>query len=50
MLPENSKFGKQSPLQRPAQLAEMAPAHVFLASEEASYITAEIMTGGTPLP
>lgn len=51
-LPDASKFGEQSPLQRPAQPAEMAPAYVFLASEEASYITAEIMnaTGGTPLP
>jgi NAD(P)-dependent dehydrogenase (short-subunit alcohol dehydrogenase family) len=30
----------------------MAPAYVFLASQEASYITAEIVnaTGGTPLP
>ncbi|ROR35836.1 SDR family oxidoreductase [Kitasatospora cineracea] len=45
-------FGKQSPLGRPAQPAEMAPAYVFLASPEASYITGEIVnaTGGTPLP
>ncbi|WP_371483183.1 SDR family oxidoreductase [Kitasatospora sp. NBC_00315] len=44
-------FGRQSPLGRPAQPAEMAPAYVFLASQEASYITAEIVnaTGGTPL-
>jgi hypothetical protein len=30
----------------------MAPAYVFLASQEASFITAEIVnaTGGTPLP
>ncbi|MGW4895693.1 SDR family oxidoreductase [Kitasatospora sp. NPDC004240] len=45
-------FGEQSPLRRAAQPAEMAPAYVFLASQESSYITAEIVnaTGGTPLP
>ncbi|WP_030234943.1 SDR family oxidoreductase [Streptomyces sp. NRRL S-350] len=45
-------FGEQSPLGRAAQPAEMAPAYVFLASQESSYITAEILnaTGGTPLP
>ncbi|MEV7180683.1 SDR family oxidoreductase [Kitasatospora sp. NPDC093679] len=45
-------FGEQSPMGRPAQPAEMAPAYVFLASQEASYITGEIVnaTGGTPLP
>ncbi|MFD4630161.1 SDR family oxidoreductase [Streptomyces sp. NPDC058284] len=51
-LPDTAEFGKQAPLGRPAQPAEMAPAYVFLASEHASFITAEIMnaTGGTPLP
>ncbi|MFJ8885619.1 SDR family oxidoreductase [Streptomyces sp. NPDC102402] len=51
-LPDTKEFGKQAPMGRPAQPAEMAPAYVFLASEHASYITAEIMnaTGGTPLP
>ncbi|GGX87907.1 SDR family oxidoreductase [Streptomyces minutiscleroticus] len=51
-MPDTSEFGKQSPLGRPAQPAEMAPAYVFLASEKASFITAEIVnaTGGTPLP
>ncbi|MFJ9426461.1 SDR family oxidoreductase [Streptomyces sp. NPDC101249] len=51
-LPDTTEFGKQSPLGRPAQPAEMAPAYVFLASPEASYITGEIVnaTGGTPLP
>jgi NAD(P)-dependent dehydrogenase (short-subunit alcohol dehydrogenase family) len=51
-MPDTAKFGKQAPLGRPAQPAEMAPAYVFLASQEASFITAEIVnaTGGTPLP
>lgn len=51
-LPDTKEFGKQAPLGRPAQPAEMAPAYVFLASEHASFITAEILnaTGGTPLP
>ncbi|MDG9706212.1 SDR family oxidoreductase [Streptomyces sp. DH37] len=51
-MPDTSEFGEQSPLGRPAQPAEMAPAYVFLASQEASYITAEVVnaTGGTPLP
>lgn len=51
-LPDTQSFGKQSPLGRPAQPAEMAPAYVFLASAQASYITGEIVnaTGGTPLP
>ncbi|MHC8420853.1 SDR family oxidoreductase [Streptomyces sp. NB004] len=51
-LPDTRSFGRQAPLGRPAQPAEMAPAYVFLASPEASYITAEIVnaTGGTPLP
>ncbi|MEU0300821.1 SDR family oxidoreductase [Streptomyces sp. NPDC006175] len=51
-MPDTTEFGKQSPLGRPAQPAEMAPAYVFLASSNASFITSEIMnaTGGTPLP
>ncbi|MGW2211579.1 SDR family oxidoreductase [Streptomyces sp. NPDC001781] len=51
-MPDTAEFGKQSPLGRPAQPAEMAPAYVFLASSHASFITAEILnaTGGTPLP
>jgi len=45
-------FGKQSPMQRPAQPAELAPAYVFRASDESRYITGEILraTGGRPLP
>ncbi|GAA3387400.1 SDR family oxidoreductase [Streptomyces roseoviridis] len=51
-MPEVEEFGKQSPLGRAAQPAEMAPAYVFLASSAAGYITGEIVnaTGGTPLP
>ncbi|BFV56502.1 SDR family oxidoreductase [Kitasatospora sp. CMC57] len=52
MPPEQvAEFGKQSPLGRPAQPAEMAPIYVFLASQEASYVTGEVVnaTGGKPL-
>ena len=47
-----TQFGQKSPVQRPAQPAELAPAYVFLASQESSYITGEVIvvTGGTPLP
>lgn len=45
-------FGKNVPLGRPGQPAEVAPAFVFLASQESSYITAEVIgvTGGNHLP
>lgn len=45
-------FGEQVPLGRPGQPAEVAPAFVFLASQESSYITAEVIgvTGGQHLP
>ncbi|MDX2020204.1 MAG: SDR family oxidoreductase [Deltaproteobacteria bacterium] len=44
-------FGKDSPMGRPAQPAEMAPLFVFLASEESSYVNGAILagTGGKPL-
>jgi NAD(P)-dependent dehydrogenase (short-subunit alcohol dehydrogenase family) len=44
------EFGKQSPMKRPAQPAELAPAYVFLASDEARFISGEILgvTGGKP--
>lgn len=51
--PEKLKeFGTQVPLGRPGQPAELAPAYVFLASQESSYITAEVIgvTGGNHLP
>jgi len=46
-----SGFGKGSPAGRPAQPAELAPAYVYLASEESSYINGETIgiTGGMPL-
>ncbi len=52
MPPEQvASFGQQSPLQRPAQPAELAPAYVYLASQESSYVFAQTIgvTGGTPL-
>jgi NAD(P)-dependent dehydrogenase (short-subunit alcohol dehydrogenase family) len=44
-------FGKQVPMQRPAQPKEVAPAYVLLASTEASYISGATIavTGGKPL-
>jgi NAD(P)-dependent dehydrogenase (short-subunit alcohol dehydrogenase family) len=49
---EIATFGKQSPMARPAQPAELAPAYVFLASQESSYINGAriAVTGGTPVP
>lgn len=46
------EFGQNTPLGRPGQPAEVAPAYVFLASQESSYITAEVIgvTGGQHLP
>jgi NAD(P)-dependent dehydrogenase (short-subunit alcohol dehydrogenase family) len=48
-LPE---FGAQTPLGRAAQPAELAPAYVFLASAESSYVIGETLsvTGGMPTP
>lgn len=47
-----SGFGTSQPIGRPAQPAEVAPAYVFLASQESSYISGEVIavTGGEPLP
>jgi NAD(P)-dependent dehydrogenase (short-subunit alcohol dehydrogenase family) len=45
-------FGADAPIKRAGQPVEVAPAFVFLASQEASYIVGETLgvTGGTPLP
>ncbi|SDZ34287.1 hypothetical protein SAMN05421504_11334 [Amycolatopsis xylanica] len=44
-------FGADTPLGRAGQPAELAPPYVFLASQESSYITGEIIgvTGGKPI-
>jgi len=44
-------FGSNTPLGRAAQPAELAPAYVFLASDEASYVTGArlAVTGGRPI-
>ena len=46
------EFGAQTPLGRPGQPAELAPAYVFLASAEASYVTGETLSvnGGMVTP
>lgn len=45
-------FGEKDALKRPAQPAELAPAYVYLASTESSYVTGSVMdlTGGRLLP
>ena len=45
-------FGEQTPLGRAGQPAEMAPAYVFLASAESSYVIGETLSanGGMPTP
>lgn len=46
-----TQFGQDTPLGRAGQPAELAPTYVFLASQESSYITGEIIgvTGGRPI-
>lgn len=48
---QSSEFGKNTPMGRPGQPAELAPVYVFLASQDSSYITGECIgvTGGKPL-
>ena len=45
-------FGKSTPMGRAAQPAELAPAYVFLASDESRFVSGEVLgvTGGKPLP
>ena len=52
MPPEHvAEFGKNTPLGRPGQPAELAPVYVLLASDEASYMSAARVevTGGRPI-
>ena len=46
-----SQFGAQSPMGRPGQPVELAPAFVFLASDDASYVNGSVIdvTGGQPV-
>ena len=47
-----ASFGDETPIGRAGQPAELAPAFVFFASQESSYVTGEVLgvTGGHPLP
>ncbi len=46
------KFGKSTPIGRAGQPTELAPAYVFLASSESSYVMGETLNvnGGSPSP
>jgi len=48
---EVEQFGKQSPLGRAGQPAELAPVYVLLASDDGSYVSGArvAVTGGTPI-
>lgn len=47
-IPDHEHFGENTPFERPGQPAEVAPAYVFLASDEANYISGATLpvTGG----
>ncbi|WP_432712550.1 SDR family oxidoreductase [Pedobacter sp.] len=47
-MPEPENFGKDTPIGRPGQPVEVSPAFVFLASDEASYVSGATLpvTGG----
>lgn len=44
-------FGSQTPLKRPGQPSDLAPGYVYLASDDSSYVTGQVIhiNGGTPL-
>lgn len=44
-----ARFGADTPMGRPGQPAEVAPAYVYLASEDASYVSGQVLhvNGGT---
>jgi NAD(P)-dependent dehydrogenase (short-subunit alcohol dehydrogenase family) len=44
-------FGQDNPMGRPAQPAELAPAYVYLASDDSSFVSGQVVgvTGGKPL-
>ena len=46
-----AKFGANTPMERPGQPGEVAPAYVFLASDESSYVSGAriAVTGGVPI-
>jgi NAD(P)-dependent dehydrogenase (short-subunit alcohol dehydrogenase family) len=46
-----AEFGKNVPLGRPGQPNEVAPSYVFLACEDSSYMTGQVLhpNGGTPV-
>src|SRR5690606_18338561 len=47
-----AKFGSSNPMERPAQPVEVAPAYVYLASQDSSFVVGEVIgvTGGKLLP
>lgn len=44
-------FGSQTPLKRPGHPSDLAPGYVYLASDDSSYVTGQVLhiNGGTPL-
>lgn len=48
---EVSEFGKDTPIGRPGQPSEVSPSFLFLASDDSSYITGQVIhpNGGTPV-
>jgi NAD(P)-dependent dehydrogenase (short-subunit alcohol dehydrogenase family) len=48
---EVSKFGSDTPMKRAGQPEEVAPAYVFLAAQDSSYISGQVIhpNGGNPI-